>query len=340
MTSKAFGNTLLSGLLAICAALTLGCDRSHKPEENRVRTVAIATLMTHPALDTIVSNMKQNLSAAGYQEGKNIRFVERNANGDQNQAASIVGELNRLNPDVLVAITTPCAQSATKTSRAPIVFSAVTDPVSAGVVPSLAEPGARITGVSDAWPYKGQLNLVREILPQAKRLGVLFNPGEAASQYGIARIRDLAPPMGFEIVELPVSNSQEIVGVLRQRLGSVDALYLSSDNTVISGVSAALKQCLERRKPLFVGDSGTVEKGGLAAVSVGYSGVGQATGKLVARVLEGKAPNPVVVLEGDEIYLNLETAKKIGLTLPPALLARATRTYPPATSQPPTPAGK
>jgi putative ABC transport system substrate-binding protein len=156
---------------------------------------------------------------------------------------------------------------------------------------------------------------------------VVFNPGEAASQYGLARIQELAPALGFTLIEVPVSNSQEIVGALRLRIRSVDAVYLSSDNTVIQGLPAALQICLDAKKPLFVGDSGTVEKGGLAAVSVGYGGVGRSTGDLVARVLGGERSIPVVVAEGDEIYLNLDTAKRIGLQIPAAVRARATRVF-------------
>ncbi len=301
--------------------------QQQQPPTKTLKKVAIATLMTHPALDEVIQNMKADLAERGFKEGETIEYTVRNANGDPNLAVTIVRELEQGGPDVLVAVTTPVAQVAAKEARSPIVFSAVTDPVSAGVVESLATPPANITGVSDAWPYRAQLALVREILPPAKRLGVLFNPGEAASQYGIAQIRTLAPSIGFQVVEIPVSNTQEILGALRVRIREVDAVYLSSDNTVIQGVPAALRVCLDNRKPLFVGDSGTVEKGGLAAVSVGYAGVGRSTGALVARVIRGERSIPVVVAEGDETYLNLDTAKRIGIEIPRAVRARATRVF-------------
>lgn len=301
-----------------------GCQRQPK---KIVKKVAIATLMTHPALDLVIEKMKAELSARGFTEGETVQYIIKNANGDPNLAVTVVRELERENPDVLVAVTTPVAQVAVKEARSPIVFSAVTDPVSAGVVSSLKNPPPNITGVSDAWPYRAQLALAREIVPSAKRLAVVFNPGESASQYGISRIRELAPSFGFELVEVPVSNSQEILGALRLRARNVDAVYLSSDNTVIQGLPAALRVCLDSKKPLFVGDSGTVEKGGLAAVSVGYAGVGRSTGELVARVLDGERSIPVVVAEGDEIYLNLDTAKRIGLNIPASLRQRATRVF-------------
>lgn len=323
---------IFTATLAVALALS-ACGTSEKQPKPageaapRVRHVAVATLMTHPALDAVIDNMKSELSRRGFQEGDSIRYTVKNANGDPNVAVTIVRELELLKPDVLVAITTPVAQAAAKEARSPLVFSAVTDPVGAGVVTSLTSPSPNITGVSDAWPYQAQLALAKEIVPTVKRLGVLFNPGEAASQFGIARIRELAPSLGFEVIEIPVSNTQEILGALRLKISSVDAVYLSSDNTVIAGIPAALKVCLDNKKPLFVGDSGTVEKGGLAAVSVGYAGVGKETGTLVARVLAGERSIPVVVMTGDEVFLNEGTAKQIGIEIPPAVRDRATKVF-------------
>lgn len=303
-------------LITLTVAL-VGCKGGDKNHGGKaLKSVAVVTLMTHPALDSIIANMKTELTARGFREGDTISYTIKNANGDPNAAATIVRELELGRPDVLVAVTTPVAQAAVKEARSPLVFSAVTDPVGAGVVSSLTAPPVNITGVSDAWPYQAQLALVKEIVPSGKRLGVLFNPGEAASQFGIARIHEFAAPMGFEVVEIPVSNTQEILTALRAHISSVDVVYLSSDNTVINGVSAALKVCLEDKKPIFVGDSGTVEKGGLAAVSVGYAGVGRSTGELVARFLGGERSIPVVVAKEGEVYLNLDTAKQIGLVIP------------------------
>jgi len=298
-----------------------------EPAKPVVRTVAIATLMTHPSLDLIVTSMKAEMEAKGFHEGETVKYTIQNANGDANAVVGILRDLELSHPDVTVAITTPVAQAAMKEVRGPLVFSAVTDPVGAGVVDSMEKPPPLITGVSDAWPYKAQLELARSLVPSAKSLGVVFNPGEAASQYGIARIRELAPPLGFEITEIPVSNTSEILGALKVKAAKLDAVFLSSDNTVISGVPAALSVCFDQKKPLFVGDSGTVEQGGLAAVSVGYDGVGRATGDLVARMLGGERNIPVVVASDAEVYLNLDTAKRIGLEIPADVRAQAKKVF-------------
>ena len=320
---RAAAAILLAMSLGLFLAASWGRDEGPRP----AKRVAIATLMTHPSLDAVVENMKEVLVEHGYREGESIEYDLRNANGDQNAATTVVRELDRRGPDVLVAITTPMAQVAAKGARSPVVFSAVTDPVGAGVVESLDVPMESITGVRDAWPYRSQLALFREITPDARRLGVVFNPGEAASQYGIVRIRELAPERGFEVVEIPVGNTQEILGALRVRIADVDAVYLSSDNTVTNGLPAALKVSFDHGVPIFVGDSGTVENGGLATVSVGYAGVGRSTGELVARVLRGERRIPVVVADSEEVFLNMETATRLGVAIPRAVRDRAAEIY-------------
>lgn len=320
-------------IAALAVALLLSaCQPAPTPPEQEpakpvVRTVAVATLMTHPSLDLIVSSMKTEMEAKGFKEGETVQYTIRNANGDANAAVGILRELELSGPDVVVAITTPVAQAAIKEVRSPLVFSAVTDPVGAGVVDSMEKPPAAITGVSDQWPYKAQLELARSLVPGAKTLGVVFNPGEAASQYGIGQIRTLAPPLGFQVTEIPVSNTGEILGALKVKAPGLDAIFLSSDNTVISGVPAALSVSFDQKKPLFVGDAGTVEQGGLAAVSVGYDGVGRETAKLVVRMLAGDRNIPVVVASDAEAYLNADTAKRIGLEIPADVRARAKKVY-------------
>jgi len=291
------------------------------------KVVAIATLMSHPALDAVQENLKKELERQGLVEGKNIRYVIRNANGQVQLAANIATELTSQEPNVIVAVTTPMAQAVAKTARCPVVFAAVTDPVGAGLVRSLNTGEETITGTSDAWPYEDQLKLIRQISPNAKRLGVLYNPGEAASQYGIKEIRRFAPGLGFELVEGSVSSTGEVYPVAENLAGRVDALFLSSDNTVIGGVAAAVKVAVKHKMALYVGDSGTVEKGGLAAVSVGYSELGTETGKLVMRSLNGERSIPTIVARGSKVYLNKRAAQMMGVTLPDEVVRNATKVY-------------
>ena len=314
-------------VLALAVAITaLLLNRSQEMHEKHW-TVALATLMSQPALDQVREGIKERLTELGYNEGKNLRLIERNANGQVQLAASIATELAAQSPDAFVAITTPMAQSAAKVVRCPLIFAAVTDPVGAGLVSDLAKPEPNVTGTCDAWPYKAQLELICSILPRAKVLGILYNPGESASQFGIKRIRELAPSFGFSLQEAPANTTAEVFPAAAGLANRVDALFLSSDNTVIGGVAGAVKVAVTNKIPLFVGDSGTVEKGGIGAVSVGYHQLGRDTGELVSRVLHGERMIPVVVETGTEIFLNREAARRMGVVLPKDVVARATKVY-------------
>jgi len=321
---------LIFGLLVL-VALTSCSDK--EPETGKAKTpetvkqLLVATLMDHPALNQVIASMREQLAKEGFREGQNMNITIKNANGEVNLIPHIVQDAKVRNPDVIVAITTPVAQAFSREISAPLVFSAVTDPVGAGVVKTMDEPTSGVSGVSDAWPYREQLQLARDLVPSAKRLGVLYNPGEAASQYGIKQIRILAKELGFELIEMVATKSTEVLYAAQQNIDKVDIVYLSSDNTVIQALPAALKVALEHKKPLIVGDSGTVEKGGLAAVSVGYAGVGKETGRIVAEFLRGNTKVKPVVARGNEVYLNAVTAEKIGLEIPKAITQKATKVY-------------
>lgn len=291
------------------------------------KTVAIATLMSHPALDDVQAGLKEELARRGWKEGQNLKFIERNANQQMQLLATIASDIAGRSPDVSVAITTPMAQSMARAISGPLVFAAVTDPVGAGLVPDLEHGHGLISGTSDAWPYKAQLALIREMLPKAKTIGVLYNPGEAASQYGLVQIRRDAPEFGFTLIEAGVSSVAEVRPVSENLAGRVDALFLSSDNTVIGGMVGALSVAIERHVPLFVGDSGTVARGGLAAVSVGYRELGHRTGELVDRFLRGERDIPTIVSQGEETYVNLRAAELMRVTIPATVIQRSTKVY-------------
>jgi len=291
------------------------------------KVVAIATFATHPALDAVQEGIKKELASQGYIEGKNIRYVIRNANGQIQLATNIASDLVSQKPDVIVAITTGIAQAIAKASSGPLVFAAVTDPVGAGLVKSIEKGEPLITGTSDAWPYEDQLKLIHEISPAAKKIGVLYNPGEVASQYGIKQIRSFAKALGFELLEGAVSSTNDVYPVAQNLASQTDALFLSSDATVISGVAAAARVAIKHKIPLYVGDSGTVENGGLAAASVGYGELGRETGKLVAKTLKGEKNIPTVVARGSDVFINKRAAQLMGVTLPELVLKKATKVY-------------
>lgn len=311
------------GLIVVLAVVWAVWER----QEDGTYTVGIATLMKHPALDEVQAGLLAELGARGFQEGENLTLVHVNANGQVAAAASLARDLVARQPDAIVAITTPMAQAIAGVAKCPVVFAAVTDPVGAGLVPSLEEPQEAITGTSDAWPYEAQMKLIREIVPKARSLGVLYNPGEAAGEYGFRRIKALAPAYGFEVVAGAVNTTGEVFAAARDLADRADVLFLSSDNTAIAGVAGAVKVAVDRQKPLFVGDSGTVVKGGIGAVSVGYEELGRITGDLLVRTLQGERFLPVVVSRGAEVHLNSHAAELMGVSLPEETLKRARKIH-------------
>jgi len=316
---------LIALLVTLIAAV--GYFVTLEPRHDEQKVIAIVSLMSHPALDSVLEAVKTELTEQGYVDGQNARYITRNASGQIQLAATIASEVSALRPDVTIAITTPMAQAVAKTIKTPFVFSAVTDPVGAGIVKSMDVGEDMVTGVSDAWPYEEQLKLIRKIGPGIKRLGVLYNPGEAASQYGIKEIRRFSKEAGFEITEGAVNSTSEVYPVAQNLATSVDALFLSSDNTAIGGVAGAMRVAVDRKIGLFVGDSGTIAKGGVAAVSVGYSQLGRDTGKLAARLLKGERNIPPVIAKGVDVYLNKKAAELIGIELPEDVVRSATKIY-------------
>lgn len=292
----------------------------------KTKIIGVAMFMTHPALDAVLENAKKELAQQGYIEGKNVKYIIKNANGQISLTSGIANELASQHPDLIVAVATPMAQAVAKNAKCPVVFAAVTDPVGAGIVKSL-QGEKNITGTSDAWPYEDQLKLIKEITPAAKKLGVIFNPGETAAHYGMKEIRKYSPAIGFELVERAVNSTNDVYAAAQDLSTKVDALFLSSDNTVISGMSAALKVAKERRISLYVGDSGTVEKGGLAAVSVGYPALGTETGKLAVRALKGEQNIPVFISRGTEIFINSKSAELMSVKIPEGILKKATKVF-------------
>ncbi len=292
-----------------------------------MRVIAIANLMSHPIIDTVQEDLLAELKREGYEDGRNVRIILRNANGQMQVVPSIANELVAQDPDIIIAITTPMSQAVKKVAQCPVVFGAVTDPIGAGLIASFEQGEEMITGTSDAVPYDEQLRLIRRITPNVKRLGVLFNPGEAASQYGIKQLRKFAPALGFSLIEGPVSSTGDVYPVAQNLVRRVDAFLISTDNTVAAGIAAAVKVATEHKVPLYACDGGSIEKGALAAVSAGYAQVGIDTGKLAVRVLKGERGIPSVTARGSEVYINKKAAEMMGVSVPDDIIQNATKVY-------------
>lgn len=291
-------------------------------------TVAITAIVEHPALDAARDGVKEALAEAGYKEGENIKFLYESAQGNPGTAAQIARQFVGEEPTVIVPISTPSAQAVVSATRdIPVVFTAVSDPVGAQLVTDTEKPGGNVTGLSDMSPVADHIKLIKEVTPNVKTLGFVYNTAEANSVSTLAAMKAEAEKAGVTIVESVATKSSEVQGATRALIGRVDAIYIPTDNTIVSALEAAVGVAEESKVPLYAGDTDSVTRGALASVSFNYFDVGKQTGVIVARVLKGEKPGdiPVRVAAGSDLVINKKAAEKMGVTFSDDLVKRATK---------------
>ncbi|HVO04484.1 MAG TPA: ABC transporter substrate-binding protein [Candidatus Cybelea sp.] len=288
--------------------------------------VAVTAIVQHPALDACRDGIRDELKANGYEEGKNLKFVYESAQGNPGTAVQIAQKFVGENPTVIVPISTPSAQAViAATSDIPVVFTAVTDPLGAKLVANLDKPGGNVTGISDLSPVGKHLDLIRQIVPGAKRIGVPYNPGEANSVTLLKLLKEKAAPLGMEIVEAPAPKSADVQAAAQSLVGKADVIYVPTDNTIVSALEAVIGVGVDNKLPVFAGDTDSVKRGAVAAIGFDYYDVGRQTGKVVVRVLKGEKPGDIAVqgIEITQLFVNPGAAQKMGITVPDSVIAGA-----------------
>ena len=277
--------------------------------------IGVLQLVQHPALDKANEGFIAALDEAGIQYSAD----QQNAGGELSSAQLIAEKFVNDKEDLIFAIATPAAQSAAGvTEDIPIVITAVTDPKESGLVESNEKPGGNITGTSDLTPVKEQIDLLKELVPDAKKIGILYSTAEANSVIQVNLAKEAAKALGMEVVEYTVSNLSEIQSVVESMIGSIDALYIPTDNTVASGMSTVTMITNENKIPVIGAESAHVDKGALATYGIDYYELGKLTGKQAVAILkEGKNPAdmPIEYLDKAKFKfsVNEETAKELGI---------------------------
>ena len=310
-------------ILALAAATALVM-----PAKAEDVTVAVTAIVEHPALDAVRDGVKEALSQAGYKEGENLTFLYESAQGNPGTAAQIARQFVGEEPTVIVPISTPSAQAVISSTRdIPVVFTAVSDPVGAQLVKDMDKPGGNVTGISDMSPVADHVALIKEITPDAKSIGFIYNTAEANSVSTLAALKEEATKAGLEVIESVATKSAEVQGAARALVGRADVIYIPTDNTIVSAFEAAVGVAEEAKLPLYAGDTDSVARGALAALSFNYFDVGRQTGDVVVRVLKGEAPGeiPVKVAAGTDLVINKSAAGKMGVTFSDAVLSRANK---------------
>lgn len=289
------------------------------------RTVAITQIVEHPDLDNVRRGVTEALAREGFGPGT-TKIVFESAQGDVATGVQIAKRFVGLAPDVIVAIGTPTAQAVVRsTTTIPVVFGGIGDPLGAGLVKNMDRPGGNVTGASAFTPVEPQLDLLKTLVPNARRIGILSNPAEANSRAAVDAIVKAGTARGYEFVRENVMASSEISSAASNLVGKVDAFYVPTDSTVVSGVEAVVKVALANKIPMFTSETGGARRGALAAAGFDWHEIGLDAGRIAARVLRGEKPGDIAVkpASGLSLRLNARTARAIGVALPPDLVARA-----------------
>ncbi len=285
--------------------------------------IGVVQYATHPSLDNCYDGFVQGLAEEGIQEGKNLAIEFQNAQGESTNADMQAKNMVTSGYDMLCGIATPAAMScysAAKESGTPVIFSAVSDPVAAGIVKSLEQPGSVATGTADSLNLDGQMKMIRAFLPEAKKIGIIYTTSEPNSVTHLAKFQELAPNYGFEIKAVGVTNASE-VGTAAAALiaDGVDCINNFTDNNVVDNLSVVLHAANEAKIPVFGSEEEQVKNGCLASESLNYVELGKQTGRMAAKVLKGEAKPEelkVSVIAASTPVYNQSVMEALGLTLP------------------------
>ena len=306
--------------LAACGSSDAGKTSSDDGEKSY--TIGISQFAEHGSLDNCREGFLEGLKEEGIEEGKNLTVKVNNADADMGTASQIAQSFVTDNMDLICAIATPSAQAAYNAAMEngiPVVYTAVTNPVEAELATDDKMPVGAVTGTSDQLPVEAQLKMIREILPDAKTIGILYTTSEANSISTIAEYKALAGNYGFEIVDSGVTAMSEVALAAADIASKVDCITNLTDNTVVSALQTVLDEAGKAGIPVFGSEVEQVKAGCVASMGLEYIELGKQTGKMAARVLKGEAEASELnfeVISEPSLYVNFAAAEKINLELP------------------------
>ena len=308
--------TTAAGSEAASSAEETGAEsQAEAPAEGAVYKIGIIQLTQHPALDAANQGFIKALDDAGVQ----YDLDQQNASGDQSVCQTVASKFANDGKDLILAIATPAAQAmAGAVTDTPVLITAVTDPAESGLVDTNEVPGGNVTGTSDLTPVAEQIDLLQKVLPDAKKIGILYCSAESNSEIQAQMARDAIAAAGMESQDFTVSSSNEIQTVVQSMVGKVDAVYAPTDNTIAAGMTTVAMVANDNNLPVICGESGMVNSGGLATYGIDYFQLGYMTGQQAVKILtEGASPAdmPIEYLKAEncELTVNEETAQTLGI---------------------------
>lgn len=315
---------LVGATLVGCGSTKTTSDGETKSSD--VKNIGVLQLVQHDALDAANKGFVDALKEKGYEDGKNIKIEQQNAQGEMTNAQTIAKQFADSKKDLIFAIATPAAQAVyNATKDIPTVFTAVTDPVAAEIAKDWKNSGTNLTGTSDKVPVDQQIKLLKQLLPNAKTVGVIYNTSETNSVIQVNELKAAAEKEGLTVKEIGVTTVNEINQNLASALGDIDVLYTPTDNTVASGYALVGKLCLDKNVPIIGAEEAIVDKGGLASIGIDYYKLGKEAGAKAVEILEGKKPSDIEITTLSEMSftINTDVAKKLNITIPADIEANA-----------------
>ncbi len=296
-------------------------------------TIGISQFAEHGSLDNCREGFLAGLEEEGIVEGENLTVDYKNAAADMGTAGQISDSFVSDKVDLICAIATPTAQSAYNAAMdtdIPVIYTAVTDPVAAELATKDGEAAGEVTGTSDKLPVEEQLKMIREMLPEAEKIGIMYTTSEANSVSAIEEYKELVGEYGFELVEKGISTTADVALAADDLLGEVDCITNLTDNTVVASLPTIIEKANEKKIPVFGSEIEQVKIGCLAAEGIDYIALGKQTGKMAAQVLKGEkkaSELPFETITEPGFYVNNKVAENLGITVPEDLAADAVESF-------------
>lgn len=285
--------------------------------------VGVLQLIEHNALDSAYKGFVDGLKEAGYEDGKNIIIDYQNAQGEQANCITIGQKFINDKSDLILAIATPAAQAiANMTKDIPILITAVTDPADSKLVADNNAPGGNVTGTSDLTPVEAQIELLKEIIPNVKTIGLLYCSSEQNSVFQINIAKKKLDAMGIKYIDIAISNLNEIQQVIQNVIGKVEAIYTPTDNMIANGMATVALMTEPAKLPVICGEGGMTMLGGTATYGINYYELGKLTSTQAVSILKGDKKTsemPIEYLQKFDLVVNTNMIESIGLTIPESL---------------------
>ncbi|MFP4016226.1 MAG: ABC transporter substrate-binding protein [Halanaerobiales bacterium] len=323
---KARSRSIYIFVIAIIVALVVFFVYQNQQTEDL--QIGVIQIVEHPALDAARQGFIDVLEENGYVEGENVTYDIQVAQGDMSTANTIAQKFNSENLDMVLAIATPTAQAvANVIEDTPILITAVTDPVDAGLVESVEQPNTNVTGTNDMQPMDKQFELILDFVPDAEKVGVVYNAGEANSVLQVDIAREIADDLGITLVEASADTTANVKQAAESLIGRVDAIYVPTDNTVVSAIDAVIMIAEDNDIPLIVGEEGGVRAGALATVGIDYYELGRQTARMALEILDGDAQPATMAVQSQEdtrLIINESAAEAMAVEIPAEVRENAT----------------